>query len=191
MFVPKLSRQQRSNYMNICKISEGTIGYGGIWSDTDRSRNVFILSTDTAEEWTLRGTLKFLTPSNIWHICCTKMADGTSCLLLCLPHVHRIMAVEMVGCKTRWEVGPEQMGNQFFPCSVCTDEHNSVYITDYLQQMMHLLSAEDGSVITSVDLRQYGILNPVTIKIDEHYLYVEHYRAPGCKYVINKFQRNL
>ena len=101
------------------------------------------------------------------------------------------MAVEMVGGKTRWVVGKEQMGEKFDPWSICTDENNTVYVADFHQQAIHLLSAEDGSVIRSIDARHYGMWNPVAVRIHHQHLYVEHYRSPGYKYVISKFKREL
>ena len=83
------------------------------------------------------------------------------------------------------------MGEKFKPRRVCTDEDNMVYVTDFEQIMIHLISAEDGSVIRSIDTRHYGIWNPVAVRIHDQHLYVEHYRSPGYKYVISKFKREL
>ena len=117
------------------------------------------------------------------------MEGGTSCLLLCIPPDNRIMAVEMVGGKTRWEVGKQQMGERFYPWSICTDDDNTVYVTDYCHNMIHMLSAEYGSVITSIDARHYGMWNLIAVRFHDHHLYVEHYTDSGCKYRISKFKR--
>ena len=190
VFDPKLPSEQRYKDMNICTIDESTIGYGEVWASPDGSRRVFILKTDT-DELTLSSTLRLFTPNIILDMCYTEAEGGTPCLLLCVPSAHRIMAVEMVGGKTRWEAGKEQMGEKFYPCSICTDEDNTVYVADFEQIMIHLLSPEDGSIITSIDGRHYGIVNPVAVRIHGQQLYIEHYRYPSDKYAISKFKRNI
>ena len=53
------------------------------------------------------------------------------------------------------------MGEKFEPWS-STDDENVVY-ADYNQDMIHLLSVEDCSAITSVDLCHYAIISPFTV----------------------------
>ena len=190
VFDPRLPNEQRYKHMNICKIDENTIGYGEVFESPDGSRRIFILKMDTAEEWSLSGTLAFFT-GNIWHIFYTKMEDGAPCLLLCIPYNQLIMAVEMIGGKTRWEVGKEQMGEKFEPWSICTDDDNVVYVADFSQDMIHRLSPEDGSTISSVDLERHGIIAPFTVKFHDHCLYVEHDKYPHEKYAISKFKKNV
>ena len=86
--------------MTIFKMDESTIGYGEVMPSSDGSRRVFVLKTDT-QELTLSSTLKLFTPHEIWDMCYLKVADGTPCLFLCIPHDRRIMAVEMIGGRTR------------------------------------------------------------------------------------------
>ena len=186
VFDQKLPKHQKYKVMNICKINESTIGYGEVHASPDGSRRVFILKTDT-EDLTLSGMLRLFTPHDIYDMCYTEVDGGTPCLLLCIPHANRIMAVEMVGGKTRWEAGKEQMGEK--PWSICTDEDNTVYVTDFLQNAIHLLSAEDGSFIRSIDASHYGIWNLVAVRIHDHHLYVEHKNADN--YSISKFKRNV
>ena len=189
-FDPMLPKDQLFKTMTICKLRDNTIGYGEVHASPDGSRRVFILKADT-EELSLSSTLRLFTPDNVYDVCYTEVEDGTPCLLMCVPYDHRIMAVEMVGGKTRWEVGKEQMGEKFLPCSICTDDDNTVYVADYNQNMIHLLSAEDGSVVTSINLRYYRIVNPFAVRFHNQCLYVEHYRNPGNKYAISKFKRGL
>ena len=190
VFDPKLPSKQHYNYMIMCKINENMIGYGEVCASSDGSRRIFILKMDTKEEWTLSGTLQLFTPGDMWEMCYTNIVD-TPCLLLCVPYNHRIMAVEMIGGKTRWEVGKQQMGEKFYPWSICTDENNIVYVADYNLNMIHLLSAEDGSVIGSIDTRHYGVLNLITIRFHDGHLYVEHYKNSDYKYAISKFKSCL
>ena len=108
IFDPKLSTEDFKE-MTIFKIDDSTIGYGEVHAAPDGSRRVFILKIDT-EESMLTSTLRLFTARSIWDICYMRMEDGTPCLLLCIPRDHRIMAVEMVGGRTRWEAGELQMG---------------------------------------------------------------------------------
>ena len=176
VFDPKLTSEQHPRGMDIFRINESTIGYGESYGSRDGSKRVFILKTDT-KEWNLSSTLRLYTPNIIVDMCYMEMDGGTPCLLLCVPF--SVMEVEMVGGKTRWEVGKQQMGKKFSPWSICTDEDNTVYVTDFDQNMIHLLSAEDGSVIRSIDAGHYGMFNLVTARIHDKYLYIEHYRYPA------------
>ena len=190
VFDPELPWDQVYRYMNICKLRDNTIGYAEAYASPDGSRRVFILKTDK-EKVTLSATLWLFTPDNIWDMCYTEVDGGTPCLLLCVPYAHRIMAVEMIGGKTRWEAGKGQMGEKFFPLSTCTDDDNTVYVTDYSQNMIHLLSAEDGSVVTSIILSHYRIAHLFVVRCHDQCLYVKHYCKTVKKYAINKFKREL
>ena len=190
VFDPLLSSEQRFKWMNIFKIDENTIGYGEVFRSPDRSRRVFILSTKR-KELTLTSTLRVFAPKNIHDICYTEVDGGTPCLLLCVPNDNRIMAVEMVGGRTRWEAGKQQMGENFYPWSICSDDNNIVYVTDYWENRIHLLSADDGSVIRSIDVHDYGMKNLVAVRFHDQHLYVEHYTNPGLKYAISKFRKEI
>ena len=188
VFDPKLPRKQTHKSMVIFKIDENTIGYGEVRPSLDASRRVFILKMDK-EEPTLTSTLRLFTPNDVWDICYTDVDGGTSCLLLCIPDAKGIMAVEMIGGKTRWEVGKEQMGDKFNPWSICTDHNDTVYVADFNQRMIHLLSAADGAVIKQINYNNYGINNIFTVRFHDQHLYVEH-AIPGSKlkYAISKIK---
>ena len=190
VFDPKMHSKQFYKVMSIFKINDNTMGYGEELASPDGIRRVFVLKTDT-EELTLSSTLRLFAPKSIWDICYAEVDGGTPCLLLCIPHNNRIMAVEMVGGKTRWEAGKQQMGEKFLPCSICTDDDNTVYVTDFKQNSIHLLSAEEGSVIRFIDARHYGIGNLVAVRFYDQQLYIEHYKHLGYKYAISKFERNV
>ena len=117
---------------------------------------------------------------------CYVEVEGTPCLLLCVPWAHHVMAVEMVGGKTRWEVGKEQMGEKFRPWSICTDENNTAYVADFGQDKIHLLSATDGTLIKLFDCRNYDIYNIFCVRFHDQHLYVEH-KIPNSHYVVSKF----
>ena len=142
VFDPALPSEQTSKKMNTFGISDNTVGFGEVYASPDRSRRVFILKTDK-EQLTLSSTLELFTQRDIYDICYTEV-DGTPCLLLCVPWAHRIMAVEMVGGKIRWEAGKEQMGEEFDPWSICKNQDDCAYVADFDQHKIHLLSASDG-----------------------------------------------
>ena len=188
-FDPKLPMDKRKKSMNICMIDDNTIGYWEVYPSLDESRRVFILKTDTGENWTLSEILKLFTPEDIDDMCHTKMLDGTPCLLLCIPHAHRIMAVDMEDGRTRWEAGEEQMGDTFKPWSICTDQNDCAYVADYGQDKIHLLSASDGTVIKRFDVGGfYGFLHMFYLQFHDQHLYVGQ-KIPKQKYAIMKFKQ--
>ena len=188
VFDPNLPIQQRGKDMNIFKINDNTIGYGEMSASPGGSRRVFILKTNT-KELTLSSTLRLFTPSNIHDICYTEVDGGTPCLLLCLPTGGRIMAVEMIGGKTRWEAGKQQMGEKFKPYTICTDQNDCAYVADFGQDKIHLLSTTDGTVLRRIDGRNYGIDNIFGVRFHDQHLYVEH-KINMSKYAIRKFKEN-
>ena len=190
VFDPLLPSEQRYKGMNIFKISESTIGYGERIASADGSRRVFVLNTDK-EEVTLSSTLRLFTSKNIWDMCYTEVDGGSPCLLLCLAYGPCIMAVEMIGGKTRWEVGKQQMGEKFKPYTACTDHNDTVYVADKNQNMIHVLSTADGSVIKQISCRNYGIYNIFTVRSHDQHLYVEHMvPGPKSKFAISKFKES-
>ena len=188
VFNPKLPKDKVRNCMFTFKMNENTIGYGEVHPSLDGSRRVFILNTDT-DELTLSSSLKLFTAQNIWDMCSTNLEDGTACLLLCVPHDHRVMAVEMTTGETRWEAGEEQMGEKFDPWSICTDENNTVYVADYHQDMIHVLFAEDGTLMKRLDVGSYyDIYNIFIVRFHDEHLYAEA-KIHNAKYAISKFKR--
>ena len=192
VFDPKLPNDKVDKYMNICKIDENTIGYGEVFASLDGSRRVFILKTDTEEEWYLSETLKLFTPDNIWDMCHMEMVDGASCLLLCIPEDKCIMAAEMEDGKARWQAGKQQMGQEFYPWSICTDQNDCIYVADNGQDKIHLLMATDGTVIKRFDVGSYyGIQNVFTVRFHDQHLYIEWkiHTEKVKKYAITKYKQ--
>ena len=155
--------------------------------------NVYLLNTST-DQWSLKGTLRLQTGFvNIADMCYVQMADGTPCLVLCnsLGPTGSVVAIEIVGGKIRWSLGVEQIGEGFFPCSVCIDGDHNIYVCDLEQQKVYMLSAEDGLMISTVlDARQHRIGYPLCIQILEDHLYVSHVNnLKERKWVISKFAR--
>ena len=185
VFDPKLSQGRLYNSMNIFKINDNAIGYGEVCASPDGSRRVFILKTDT-EELSLFSTLRLFTAGDIWDMCYNNL-NGTPCLFLCVPHAHSVMSVDMVGGGIMWEAGKEQMGERFDPWSICFNESDTIYVADYLQRMIHLLSASDGTVIKQFDPRYYRIHSIFAVRFHDRRLYVEH-NSSKSKYAIVKFR---
>ena len=188
VFDPKLTSDQGYKYMQIFKIDESTIGYGEVFASPDRSRRVFILKT-VKEELTLSSTIRLFTQEDIFDMCYTEVEGGTPCLLLCVPNSHRIVAVEMIGGKTRWKVGKQQMGEKFYPWSICTDQNDYAFVADFGQNNIHLLSASDGAMLKQFDGGNLGIYDIFTVRFNNEHLYVEHH-IPGSKYAISKFKES-
>ena len=94
VFDPKIIKEHGYKGANVFKINDSTVGYGEVYPSPDGSRRVFIFKTDT-EKLTLYSMLNLTTPDSITEICYTEV-EGTPFLLLCIPHGHRIMAVEIV-----------------------------------------------------------------------------------------------
>ena len=177
--------------MNICKINDSTIAYGEEHASLEESRSVFILKTGI-DQWTISATLELFTPGDIRDMCCTEVDGGTPCLLLCIPWAQRIMAVEMVQGKTRWEAGKKQMGTKFKPWSICTDGNDCAYVADCGQEKIHLLSASDGMLIKRFDVGScYGIQNVFTVRFHDQHLYIEWkiHTEKGKKYAITKYKQ--
>ena len=173
VFDPKLPEKKCFKRMNICKIDDSTIGYGEVQASPDGSRRVFFLKMDT-EEWTLSATLRLFTPADVWDMCYLKVEDGTPCLLLCIPDDHRIMGVEMGIGKTRWERERQDMGENFEPRSICTNQNNCVFVADFGQRKIHLLAAADGAVIKRLDIGRYsGFRNIFAVRFHDRHLYIE------------------
>ena len=190
VFDPKFPNKRDRRFMNIFKISENKVGYGQADAVSDRSRKVFILEMDNGE-CGLIETLSLFTTHSIRDMSHIIAPDGTSSLLLCVPSAHHITAVEMIGGRTRWEVGKQQMGEEFFPWSICTDQTNCAYVADFGQRMVHLLSATDGTIIKCFHLDAYDIKDIFTIRIYDQHLYLEHVivKEKPKKYAITKFKQ--
>ena len=68
-------------------------------------------------------------------------------------------------------IDKEKLGEECHPVSVCTDRENNVYIADYYQHKLHVLSAEDGTVLSRINLDPYGIVFPVCVRISNDFIY--------------------
>ena len=66
----------------------------------------------------------------------------------------------MVGGHVRWENGKDHM---VCPLSVCRDMENTVYVADYVKNMLFLFSGEDGALLKSVNLMAHGFLRPFCV----------------------------
>ena len=114
-----------------------------------------------------------------------KTVDGTPCLLLSCPNDRNVQAVEIVGGRIRWKVGMQQMGEKCCPWSIYTDENNTVYVTDWDYQRIHILSGEDGSATRSINLYPYGVRDPHCVRIHDEHIYIGHMDESSKKYQIS------
>ena len=94
----------------------------------------------------------------------------------------------MVGGKTRWEVGKEQMGEKFFAWGIWTkDDSNTVCVADFGQNRIQFLQATDGTLLKYFDPGSYGVYGIFTVRFHDQHLYVEH-KIRNYKYQISKFK---
>ena len=180
---------QRDKDMLLCPRDSETIVYGECKS-IDGICNVYLLNTST-EQWSLRTMFRLqIGLEFVTEMCYVSLADAIPCLVFC--STRSLVAVEMLDGKILWHLGGEQMGEGFIPVSVCTDTDNNVYVSDIGYHRVYMLSAEDGSVITTVlNVQQHGIFYPFCLQIYKGHLYVGHYGNPKSrKWVISKFAKN-
>ena len=87
----------------------------------------------------------------------------------------------------RWQVDTQQMGRSFVPFSICTDG-STVFVANASQDVLHLLSVEDGSVLTSINLSPSGFHFPSCVRLRGDHLFVGHMNKEGT-YCVSKFAK--
>ena len=174
--------------MTLCVIDEHTVAYAE-WSSEGMHR-IHILNTDT-EQWTLGNVILDKGSKFVRDICYVNTSDGTSCLVLCRYDDKSVQAVQFIGGRTKWKIGKEEMGKKFDPYSICPDETgNVIYVSDFGQHMLHILSADDGSVVTSVSLVQWRIVPPTCVGTHDNDVYIAHRDEKRQKLQISEFTRS-
>ena len=171
--------------MNLCVIDDSMVACATLDHSSDGVYNCHVLSV-TPDKWLLSGTLK-LRPNveDVYDMSYMKTSDGTACLLLCFPIDGLVQAVEVIGGRTRWRCGEQQLGEGARPWGVCADTHDHVvYVTDRFQNKLHVLAGDDGAVIRSISLYQYGIVVPFSVRVHHENLYISHKKK---KYSFSKF----
>ena len=126
--------------------------------------------------------------STITDICYVKTADGTACLLLSYTYTCFVQLLEMIGGKVRWQIDKLQMAQFFRPWSICTDG-STVFVANPGPDVLHLLSVEDGSVLTSISLRSFGIRLTSCVRVHGDHLYIGHMDQKGNTYCVSKFTK--
>ena len=174
--------------MNLCVIDEGMVGYGEVEPSRDGLQRIYVLNTAGDNQWNL-GSMVFVHGTRyIIDMCYMKIRDGTPCLVLCCPRDARVKAIEMVGGKVKWEIGPEHLGKDFCPWSICTDGVNKAYVVDLRQQKLHVFS-DEGLVLTSFSLHHLGIWFPLScVRTLDGRIYVGHLDVSKKHYQISRLQ---
>ena len=177
--------KQEDGYL--CVIDEKTVTCVAEQPSSDGFSKVYILNTDS-EKFSLGGTItvRLKAGGGITDMCYVKAADGTPCLLYCSPWDNLVQCSEMVGGKVRWEADEQKMGVSFL-WNICTDG-NTVFVVTGQRAKLYLLSVEDGSVVTSVNLHSFGIDLQSCVRIHGDYLFVGHEDDKGA-YCISKFTK--
>ena len=177
--------------MNLCVIDDRTVAYGEVIPSGDGCQKIYILMTNT-QPWSLSSTLVVRGIRSIQDMCYMKSADGTPCLLLACPNDGNVQAVEIVSGRIRWKVGGQQMGTQgCYSLSICTDENNTVYVADWVNNKIHILSGEDGSFIRSINLMPYDVWFPSCVRIHDQHIYMVHMEESRKNHQISKFTKPI
>ena len=169
-------------------IDERTVACVAQRASSDGFSKGYLLNTDT-EKFTLSGTLQVKASEEINDICHVRTTDGTVCLLLSFPFKNLVQSIEMSGREVRWQVDKKVMGDTFFPFSICTDG-STAFILNTFEYKLHLLSAEDGSVLKATSLYPFDIDVPCYISLREEHLYIGHMNEKGDTYCVSKFTKS-
>ena len=171
---------------HLCLIDDRTVACLPEHTSSEDFNKIYILNMDT-EKFTLSGTLRVKVGEKaITEMCYVKTTDGTACLLLLFPFIQAIKCVEIVGGKIRWQVDRQQMSGSFFPWSICTDG-STVFVTEFFQHQVHLLSVDDSSVLTSINLYPFGLHYPNCVRLQGDHLYVGHLNKNLDTCYVSKF----
>ena len=169
----------------LCVIDERTVAWVAEFPSSNDLIHIHILNTD-AEMWTLSSTLSVKATDSVSDISHVKTSDGTACFLLSFRLNGVIQFIEMVGGRVRWQVDNQQIDGSFRSWSICTD-CSTVFVVDPVQNRLHLLSVEDGSVLRSINLRPLGIDYPGCVRLQGERLYIGHMNDKCDAYCISKF----
>ncbi len=171
--------------MNLCKIDDETVAYApAFWSE--ENNQIYILHT-TSSKWTVSGTVtpdlrdvtRAVRPNPYEEgigtffsdMCYLRTPDGTACFILASSK--SVCAVELAGSRTRWETGSHM---QWVPIGVCAERQSSYVFVCDLGGKIHVLSSEDGALVTSMGVLQEGEclveVTPVCIHLRGRFLYV-------------------
>ena len=171
---------------HLCVIDDRTVACIPAHTSSEDFNKIYILNTDT-EKFTLSGTLRVKVGDIIFDMCFVKTTDATACLILIFNQA--IRCVEIVGGKIRWQVGKQQMNGSIYPWGNCTDG-STVFVTDPFQHQLHLLSVDEGSILTSINLHPFGLVLPSCVRLHRDHLYVGHLNKNVHTYCISKFAKS-
>ena len=158
----------------LCVIDDRTMACATFDFLQDGLHRIYIININAAV-WSLGSTILVEGGSPIRDLCFNKASDGSPLLVLCRPESQMVHAVELVGGRRRWENGKEQMGEKWYPYSVSVDTKNNVFVADSSQHKIHVLSADDGLLYMSINLRPHGITKPTIVRVLDENIYVGYW----------------
>ena len=176
---------QKEGLWGLCSIDETSVGFWQI-NAADGLKEVFVLNTET-KQWSIGSIVKIKDLKAVDDMCYMRSEDGSPCLVLCSYADQRILTVEMPSGRVRWQIDQEQIGKHGLPWSICTDQNGTVCVIETVYNKLLLLSPNDGSVLQSINLSQYEIINPACIRSRREHLYVGHGAMRDGKFCISKF----
>ena len=180
-------RSAKPKDMLLCVINGSTVAHGEACASANGPCKVYLLNMET-KKWSVRSILLLKGITYIEDMCCMMTNDGVSCLVLACTDDRCVRAVEIISGKVRWQIGLQQLGNPTYPYSMCTNSDNNVFIADYAGVNLHMCSAEDGSVLTSINLSQFGFLRPFCVRAHKDNVYVGHLGRVTMEALITKFK---
>ena len=170
----------------LCLIDERTVGCVAQHTSSDGFINIYILIAN-AEMWTLSSTHSVKVNNGASDVTVIKTVDGTSCLLLIDSADTFVQCIEMVGGEVRWLVDKQKLGEKLIPWSI-SSEGSIVFVVDLVAKL-HLLSVEDGTVLTSVNLLPFGIHLYTCVQARGDHVYIGHEDEKRDAYCISKFSK--
>ena len=182
-------RFKEERHWHLCVIDERTVGCVAEQSPSDGFRDVYILHTDT-EEFKLSSTFQIKASQEMSDMSHVKTKDGTLCFLLCFPWVNLVQSVETGEDKILWQVDQQQIGGPFLPWSICTDG-SMVFIINVFQYNVHVVSVEDGLIVTSINLQPFKIELSGYARLQGEHLYIGHTNKEGDTTYISKFTKPI
>ena len=146
---------------------------------------VYLLNTES-KKWSVRSILLLKMVKNIADMCFMTTNDGVSCLVLACDG-DCVKAVEIISGKVKWQVRL-RLGYASYPNSICSNDDNNVFIADRNGFYLHMCSAEDGSLLTSINILRFGFMRPFCVRTHKDNVYLGHYHTTTMEALLTKFK---
>ena len=154
----------------LCVIDDATIACVEMTDSLNGSHKVSVMDA-SQKLWVLKAILLLAIESSpVTDVSYLKTTDGTSCLLLSTLGKTSVWAVDMLTGRIKWK----SSWNNSYPVSICNDIDKNIYVADFRADQIYTLSEDDGTIIGSVNLREYDIFAPHCIRFHDNFVYLAH-----------------